>query len=83
MATCGVTLKFSFDSIVQSPTTGCRSRFLAVLVVVLRSPVSGWIVSAPPDSLSVAAFWRTQLHCGPGAESLNSSLLPARPKFTV
>ena len=56
VATCGVTLKFSFDSIVQSPTTGCRSRFLAVLVVLLRSPASGVMFSAPPDSLSVAGF---------------------------
>src|SRR3954467_463594 len=83
LLTCGSVLKLSFDSSAQSPGAGCTSRFLAVLVAALRSPVVGVIDSAPPDSLSRAVSWRIQVHCGPGALSLNSSLRAGRAKLSV
>src|SRR4051812_8323304 len=51
LLTYGMTLKSSLDSIVQSPGALCRTRFFAVLVVVVRSPASAVIDSAPQTRL--------------------------------
>src|SRR3954447_25214718 len=83
LATCGTTLKSTFDSIVQSPGAGCRTRFFAVFVAALRSPCCGVIVRCPPDSLSFVASGRTTVHIELSALSLNSSLFAARAKFSV
>src|SRR2546421_11587321 len=74
VAAFGRALKVSFDVIVQAPSAGWRRMFLAVFVVVTRSPVSGVIVTAPPPTVRLAGVGRMTAHLGASGAPVNSSL---------
>ena len=80
VAAFGTALKCSFAVIVQSPGAFCTTMFLALLVVVTRSPVSGVIVSDPPPTDRFAGLGRMTVHFGSSRLPLNSSLDGARAK---
>jgi hypothetical protein len=83
VAALGAALNVSFDVIVQLPGAGCRRMFLALLVVVTRSPVSGVIVTDPLPTVRFAGLGRTTVHFGSSVLPLNSSLDAAWAKYTL